>query len=207
VILYLLVNIQENYVLESPEQAMALLNPLRGEIVAHLMEPASASEVARQLNETPQRINYHLKSLEKVGIVRRVGSRQVRNLVEVLFQAVAKSFVLAESLSMKPETVRKLKDQGALSHLITTSERMKKDALLLMEQSDENEVIASAALQLQVSLADPEQRHAFVEEYVSLVHKLVAKYHSDSKQEDTYQVLLAVYPKPFIGGNIDEAKN
>jgi DNA-directed RNA polymerase specialized sigma subunit len=106
---------------------------------------------------------------------------------------------------MKPETVRKLKDQGALAHLITTSERMKKDALLLMEQSDENEVIPSAALQLQVKLADPEKRHAFVEEYVSLVHKLVAKYHSDSKQEDTYQVLLAVYPKPFEGGNIDEA--
>jgi DNA-binding transcriptional ArsR family regulator len=200
----LLVNIQENYVLETPEQAMALLNPLRGEIVAHLMEPASASEVARQLNETPQRINYHLKSLEKVGIVRRVGSRQVRNLVEVLFQAVAKSFVLAESLSMKPETVRKLKDQGALAHLITTSERMKKDALLLMEQSDENEVIASAALQLQIKLADPELRHAFVEEYVSLVHKLVAKYHSDSKQEDTYQVLLAVYPKPYEGGKLNE---
>lgn len=196
--------IQESYVLESPEQAMALLNPLRGEIVAHLQEPASATEVARQLSETPQRINYHLKSLEKVGIVRRVGTRQVRNLVEVLFQAVAKSFILAESLSMKPETMRKLKDQGALAHLITTSERMKRDALLLMEQSDENEVVASAALQLQVTLSDPEQRNAFVEEYVSLVQKLVAKFHCDVQSDEVYQVLLAVYPQPFKGGNVDE---
>jgi DNA-binding transcriptional ArsR family regulator len=204
VVLILLNQIQESCVIESPEQAMVLLNPLRGEIVSHLLEPASASEVARQLNETPQRINYHLKSLEKVGIVRRVGTRQVRNLVEVLFQAVAKSFVLAESLSMKPETMRKLKDQGALTHLITTSERMKRDALLLMEQSDENELIASAALQLQISLADPTQRNAFIEEYVALVHKLAAKYHSDANLEDTYQVLLAVYPQPFEGGNRNE---
>jgi DNA-binding transcriptional ArsR family regulator len=196
--------IQESYVLESPEQAMALLNPLRGEIVAHLQEPASATEVARQLSETPQRINYHLKSLEKVGIVRRVGTRQVRNLVEVLFQAVAKSFILAESLSMKPETMRKLKDQGALAHLITSSERMKQDALLLMEQSDENEIIASAALQLQVTLANPEQRNAFVEEYVSLVQKLVAKYHCEAPSNEIYQVLLAVYPQPFKGGNADD---
>jgi DNA-binding transcriptional ArsR family regulator len=195
--------ILESYLIESPEQAMALLNPIRGEIVAHMMEPVSASEVARQLSETPQRINYHLKSLEKVGIVRRVGSRQVRNLVEVLYQAVAKSFVLAESLSMKPETVRKLKDQGALAYLITSSERMKRDALDLMEQSDANEVIASAALQLQVMLANPEQRHAFVEEYVSMVNLLVAKYHNESNPENTYQVLLAVYPKPIKGGNMD----
>jgi len=183
---------------------MALLNPLRGEIVAHLQKPASATEVARQLSETPQRINYHLKSLEKVGIVRRVGTRQVRNLVEVLFQAVAKSFILAESLSMKPETMRKLKDQGALAHLITSSERMKQDALLLMEQSDENEIIASAALQLQVTLADSDQRNAFVEEYVSLVQKLVAKYHCEGQSEEIYQVLLAVYPQPFKGGTSNE---
>jgi DNA-binding transcriptional ArsR family regulator len=199
----LLNEILESYVIESPEQAMALLNPIRGEIVAHMIEPASASEVARQLSETPQRINYHLKTLEKAGIVRRVGSRQVRNLVEVLYQAVARSFVLAESLSMKPETVRKLKDQGALAHLITSAERMKRDALALMEQSDANEVIASAALQLQVMLANPEQRQAFVEEYVSMVNLLTAKYHNDSKPDNTYQVLLAVYPKPFKGGNMD----
>lgn len=197
-------DILESYLVESPEQAMALLNPLRGEIVAHLMEPASASEVARKLNEAPQRVNYHLKSLEKVGIVRRVGTRQVRNLVEVLYHSIAKNFVLAESLNMKPETVRKLKDQGALAHLITTAERMKRDALMLMEQSDANELVPSAALQLQVVLADPEQRNAFVEEYVSLVHKLVEKYHSDSKTEETYQVLLAVYPKPIEGGNTHE---
>jgi DNA-binding transcriptional ArsR family regulator len=200
----LLNEILESYVVETPEQAMALLNPLRGEIVAHLLEPASASEVARQLNELPQRINYHLKSLEKVGIVRRVGTRQVRNLVEVLYLSVAKTFVLAESLSMKSETVRKLKDQGALAHLITASERMKRDALILMEQSDENEAVPSAALQLQVKLASPEQRNAFVEEYVAIVSKLVEKYHTDSKQEKIYQILLAVYPKPLEGGHQNE---
>lgn len=35
----------ETYVVESPEQAMALLNPLRAEILSRLAEPASAAEV------------------------------------------------------------------------------------------------------------------------------------------------------------------
>lgn len=199
-------DIQESYLIESPEQALALLNPVRGEIVAQLVEPASAAEVARVLGDTPQRINYHLKMLEKVGLVRRCGTRQVRNLVEVLFQAIAKSFVLAESLSMKPETAQKLKDQGALSHLIQTAERLKQDALVLMERSDATEQVPSASLQLNVPLGDEGQRAAFVDDYVAAVQALVCKYtgqagksggNADSAGgKQPYQVVLAVYPKP-----------
>lgn len=197
--------IQDTYLIESPEQALALLNPVRGEIVVRLVEPASAAEVARMLGDTPQRINYHLKTLEKVGLVRRCGTRQVRNLVEVLFQAIAKSFVLAESLSMKSETAHKLKDQGALAHLIRTAERLKQDALALMERSDAAEQVPSASLELNVPLGDEAQRAAFVEDYVAAVQELVKKYAGkaggggstgDEREKQPYQVVLAVYPKP-----------
>jgi DNA-binding transcriptional ArsR family regulator len=200
----LLNEIPDSYLIDAPEQAMALLNPLRGEILARMMEPSSATEVARHLGETPQRVNYHLKALEKAGLVQRVGTRQVRNLVEVLFRAIAKTFVLAESLSMKPETIQKLKDQSALAHLITTSERIKREALLLMEHSDENETIPSATLQLLVQLPDAEQRNAFVEEYAAMVQKLVERYHCGHTEHETYNVVLAVYPKPKQGGTADE---
>ena len=115
--------IAETYVVDSSEQATVLLNPLRSEILSRLTEPASAAEVARQLNETPQRINYHLKALVKVGLAQRVGTRQVRNLVEVLFQSIARTFVLSDSLGWNAEKVKKMKDQGSLSHLITTTDR------------------------------------------------------------------------------------
>lgn len=192
-------DIQESYYIELPEQAMVLLNPLRGQILAQLMEPASAAEVARQLGETAQRINYHLKALEKAGLVRKTGTRQVRNLVEVLYRAVAKTFVLAESLSMKPETMQKMKDQSSLAHLITASERMKKDVLLLMEQSDADEIVPSAAMQLQVNLTDERQRAAFVEEYAALVQQLVERYGCSPEGSSLYHVMLAVYPKPQEG--------
>jgi hypothetical protein len=148
-----------------------------------------------------------LKALEKAGLVERVGSRQVRNLVELLYRSIAKSFVLAESLSMKPETIQKLKDQSALAHLIHTAERIKRDALLLMEQSDENETIPSAALQLRVQLSDQEERNAFVGEYVALVQQLVDRYHRKKDCSEAYNVLLAVYPKPAQGGDADESGN
>lgn len=199
-------DILESLRIEAPEQAMALLNPLRADIAARLAVPASAAEVARAIGEAPQRINYHLKALEKAGLVRRVGTRQVRNLVEVLYQAVAKTFILSDQLGMKPETVRRLKDQGSLSHLVQTAERIKQDALLLMEHSDEGQDIPSASLQFQISLRDAEERHAFVEEYASLVRQLTAKYRKPANEEepaDPYQVVLAVYPQidQSSGGN------
>lgn len=189
--------IQDSYYIESPEQATVLLNPLRGEIIAQLLEPGSAAEVARTLGETAQRINYHLKALEKAGLVQRVGTRQVRNLVEGLYRSIAKTFVFAESLSMKPETLQKLKDQSSLTHLVTTSERIRRDAILLMEQSDVGEVIPSATLQLQVKLCTEQQRQAFIEEYAAMVQQLVERYSGvQDVVQDAYHVLLAVYPKP-----------
>jgi DNA-binding transcriptional ArsR family regulator len=196
----LLPDILETYLVESPEQAMALLNPLRAEILNRLTEPASAAEVARLINETPQRVNYHLKALEKAGLARRVGTRQVRNLVEVLYQAIARSFVLSESLNWNPETVQRLKDQGSLSHLISTSERIKRDALLLMEHSDEQAEIPSATLETTIRLRNREERHAFVQEYVSLVKQLVEKYQSAAEGDNAYNVIAAVYPQTSQGG-------
>ncbi|MNR24558.1 hypothetical protein D3C85_1416420 [compost metagenome] len=121
----------------------------------------------------------------------------MRNLVEVLYRSIAKTFVLAESLSMKPETLQKLKDQSSLAHLVTTSERIRRDAMLLMEQSDVGEEIPSATLQLQVQLCTEQQRQAFIEEYAAMVQQLVERYSGVQDQnQDAYHVLLAIYPKP-----------
>ncbi|SEN05498.1 ArsR/SmtB family transcription factor [Lihuaxuella thermophila] len=189
-------DILETYVVELPEQATALLNPLRGEILSHLTEPASAAEVARRMNEMPQRINYHLKTLEKVGLVRRVGTRQVKNLVEVLYQSVARSFLLADSLGLSPQTVKRLQDQGSLAHLIHAAERIKKDVLRLMEQAEQDKEVPSATVETQIFLRNEEEREAFVREYVSLLRQLAEKYQAPRSTDTSYQMVLAVYPEP-----------
>ncbi|KIL34722.1 ArsR family transcriptional regulator [Cohnella kolymensis] len=191
--------IQEVYRLESPEQALALLNPLRAEILRMMNEPSSATEVGRQLGESPQKINYHLKSLEKVGLLRRSGTRQVKNLIEVLYQAVARTFIIPESFGWSEDTVERMKDQGALRHLITVSERMRSDAMRLMEASDEAAEIASAALETDVYLPAEADREAFIRDYAEAMKKLAQKYRTDDK-DNGYRVLMAVYPDPDQGG-------
>lgn len=191
----------ETYTVESPDQAMVLLNPLRAEILSILSDPSSAAEVGRKIDEPPQRVNYHLKALEKVGLVQKVGTRQVRNLVEVLYQAIAKTFILSELLGWSPETVQRLKDQSSLAHLVTTAERIKKDALLLLERTDHNEEIPSATLQSKVHLPTEDMRNAFIEDYVAMVKELVQKYSSSDQNDNGFNVTLAVYPETAKGGD------
>ncbi|MDN4523813.1 ArsR/SmtB family transcription factor [Fictibacillus fluitans] len=191
--------IEETFLITLPEQAAALLHPIRSEIVAALKAPASATELAKMLKETPQKINYHLKALEKVGLVQKVGTRNVRNLVEVLYQAVAKTLILSESLGLSPETAQKLQDQQALAHVLSLTETIKKDALQLMEQAEEAQ-IPSAVLQAAVHLSGEEERNEFINEYFSLLHRLIEKYQSGEKENGKeYQVSIAVYPKPEGG--------
>lgn len=193
--------ISETHVVRSPEQAAALLNPLRAEILAHTREPASAAEVARKIGDTPQRINYHLKALEKVGLVRRVGARQVRNLVEVLYQAIAKSFLLSEAVGLDSWAAERIKEQGSLAHLITLSERIRRDALLLMEQSETEREIPSASLQMKVHLDSEERRNAFLRDYAAMLEELVSRYGAaEDSDENAFRVAAVIYPEIPEGG-------
>lgn len=80
--------------LHEPEALHALAHPLRVRILAELREPASAAEVARRLRQSRQNLNYHLKELERGGLVRRVGERRRGAFVETLFRAETRSFLV-----------------------------------------------------------------------------------------------------------------
>jgi DNA-binding transcriptional ArsR family regulator len=192
--------IRESHVVDSPEQATVLLHPLRAEILSYLSEPLSAAEVGRRINETPQRVNYHLKALEKVGLVQKVGNRQVRNLVEVLYQALARTFILSEYLGLGEETVQRLKDQSSLSNIVTLAENMKKDAIALLDYADSNMDIPSASVQTVISLPSESKRNQFMEEYVEMVKTLMNKYKSKETAGESYKATLTVYPEVGKGG-------
>ena len=65
----------------------ALAHPTRVRMM-HLLrsEPMSASELARRLDIRFGSAQYHLRSLERAGIARRVGERTRRGGTEVLFE-------------------------------------------------------------------------------------------------------------------------
>jgi len=57
--------------LNEPETMRALAHPVRLDLLNHLManSPATASECARAVGDTPSNCSYHLRILAKVGLV------------------------------------------------------------------------------------------------------------------------------------------
>lgn len=190
----------ETFIVTEPEQAAALLHPVRSELISLLKEPRSATELSKRMNDSAQRINYHLKALEKVGLVVRAGTRNVRNLVEVLYVSAGRSFLLSDSLGLSSDTIKKLQDQTALAHVLSLTEKIKRDAISLMEQSEDEE-IPSAVMEMELALSDIEHRNAFLQEYADMLTTLIQKHHRPNEENaEMYHVSMAMYPKPEGGG-------
>ena len=65
------------------------------QILKLLREPRSAASVARELELPRQRVTYHVRALEKSGLLRNVGERRRGNFVEQLVQATARYYLIA----------------------------------------------------------------------------------------------------------------
>jgi DNA-binding transcriptional ArsR family regulator len=85
-------------VLRSHTQAAVLLDPLRLRLLRHMEFPISAAGLARRLHLPRQQVNYHVRALERRGLVRLVQERKVGNCTERMLQAVANRFVLSQEM-------------------------------------------------------------------------------------------------------------
>ena len=81
--------------LHRPGQAAALLDPQRVALLRALMDgPDSASGLARRFSLPRQRVNYHLRLLEREGLLELVETRRRRNCWERVLRATASALRL-----------------------------------------------------------------------------------------------------------------
>ena len=184
--------------------ATVLLHPTRARVLAWLREPRSATEVARELGMPAPRVNHHVRKLREAGLIRRAGSRRVRNLTETLYQAIARTYVIAESLTPGGERRRELRGEEGrrpLRNLVATGERLAGDALVLLDQAawDDREV-STFATTLDLRFADAGARAAFLADLLEAVRSLREKYGAEdgagvgADPTERYRAVLACYP-------------
>ena len=173
----------------------ALSHPTRVSILESLRVPQSATEVARGLGQPRQRINYHLKELEKAGLVVQTGKRVKRNLVELLYQAVARSFIVSPKVAWShPERAAALRRQHALGSLVELGEQLQRDAAVLLDRAAfDGEEIASAAVSAEVRFPTEAARQAFLDAYLRSTRQLLETYGASTGER--YRAVLAVYPR------------
>jgi DNA-binding transcriptional ArsR family regulator len=186
-------------VVRDTARAAHLLDPMRLSLLERLAEPGSASTLARDLGLPRQRVNYHLRELEKAGFVELVEERRKGNCVERLVKATARSYLISpEILGALGKTPDEQLDRFSASYLLAAAGRMLRDLSGQVEGATAaRKRLATLTLETDIRFATAEDRTAFAEELSTAVARIAAKYH-DAKTPGgrTFRVVLGSYPKP-----------
>jgi len=183
------------FAVRTPAALQALAHPLRVRILEALREPASAAAAARDIGQSRQKVNYHLKELEDAGLVRPTGERRVGNFVETLYQSVARSFVVSPEVAWAgPQRGETLRNQHSLQTLVHLGDRLGRDAAALLDRATfDDEEIPSASVVAEARFETEADREAFLTGYAQAVTSLLEQY--GNKRGVPYRVVLAAYPR------------
>lgn len=189
---------QEVLYIEAVDQAAALLKPLRLAVLKRLDAPRSCPELAEALGEPTQKLYYHVKVLEKVGLVAKIGERRVGGIMEGVYQAAARSYWLSPALVGQIGGPRRARDGLSREFLLSLAEQLQGEVALLAR--DESRLQApTLGLSAQIELRDGGERAAFMAELQSTLQALATKYGatgdaSGSTDRATFRLLVACYP-------------
>lgn len=184
-------------VIEDPAAAEASLDPVRARLLAELAEPASATMLAGRVGLPRQKVNYHLRALERHGLVELVAERRKGNVTERLMRATAASYVISPATlgSMQPDPAR-APDQLSARWLLALGARLVREVgELIAGATRAGKRAPTFALDGEVRFASAADRAAFIEELTSSVAALVGKYHDERAEGGRrYRLITAVHP-------------
>jgi DNA-binding transcriptional ArsR family regulator len=167
--------------LTSTAAATAILDPTRLAILDRLRSPGSAASVAAQLGAPRQRIGYHVRELERAGLVSPVAERAHGGLVERLVQASAASYVVAPQalgpVAPNPDTIV---DRFSTAYQLAVASRIIRDLSELRARAERTrKTVPTLTIDTRVRLASPDAQHAFANDLANAVASVVERYHDD----------------------------
>src|ERR671933_135944 len=158
-------------VIEDPAAAEVSLDPVRARLLAELAEPNSATMLAGKVGLARQKVNYHLRALERHGLVELVEERRKGNVTERLMRATAASYVISPSAlaAVQPDPARS-PDQLSARWLLALAARLVRDVGdLITGAARARKPVATFAMDGWVRFASAADRAAFAEELAQAV--------------------------------------
>lgn len=183
-------------VIRGAEQAATLLQRTRRLVLAHLAEPQSAAGLARTLGLPRQRLNYHLRELERQGLVECVEERRKGNCTERLMRVRARSFVISPEALGAVGSAEAAADRFSSAYAVSLAARAIRDlASLEARARSQGKKLATLGLEAEVRFATAEARAAFAEELSAAVAALVARHHdAHAPGGRSFRLVAAMHP-------------
>lgn len=117
----------KNKILTTAEEIKALSDPFRYRILDTLYkfeDGATVKQLGQALDEVPSKIHYHVKKLEKVGIVVLDHTKEINGIIAKFYKPTAETFDIRCEDSSLSESSKKLmlgETQRMISELYDTS--------------------------------------------------------------------------------------
>ncbi|MBM7776588.1 DNA-binding transcriptional ArsR family regulator [Actinokineospora baliensis] len=186
-------------VIDDPAAAEVTLDPVRSALLAALAEPGSASSLAEVVGLPRQKVNYHLRALEKHGLVELVEERRKGNCTERVLRATAASYVISPAaLSAVAPDPSKSPDQLSARWLLALAARLVRElGQLIAGATAAKQRLATYASDAEITFATAADRAAFAGELQDVVADLVRKYHTeDAPNGRKHRFIVALHPSP-----------
>jgi len=184
-------------VIDDPAAAEASLDPMRARLLAALVEPGSATTLAAKAGMSRQRLNYHLRELERHGLIELVEERRKGNCTERILRATAASYVISPAAfsALAPDPARSPDKVSAYWMLALAGQLVRDVGALISGATKAGRPVATFAIDSEVRFASAADRAAFAKELGDAVGELVERYHDASAEGGReHRLVLALHP-------------
>lgn len=184
-------------VIDDPATAEVSLDPVRARLLAALTEPGSATTLASRAGLTRQKANYHLRTLERHGLVELVEERRKGNCIERVLQATAASYVISPvALAAVAPDPDRSPDQVSARWMLSLASRLVQEVGQLIQGAKKaRQPVATFAIDTEIRFGSAADRADFAVELTDTVSALVAKYHDERAPKGRkHRLVVAVHP-------------
>lgn len=198
--------LQELETVADGARAAALFqHPVRQRIVGLARTPMSATEMAARLGLPRQRVNYHVRQLERARFLEKAEQRVRRNMIEQRYVATARSYVIAPELlgALAPHATA-VHDAASAAALFAIASRVQDDLTRVVgEAGAQSKRVATLSLTADIRFSGPEQRAEFTRAIEAAVADIVGRHTSPFTKADgtpgdgrPYRLFFGCHPIP-----------
>ncbi|MDQ3947378.1 MAG: helix-turn-helix domain-containing protein [Actinomycetota bacterium] len=195
-------------VISDPSAAEVSLDPVRARLLAELAEASSATALAQRLGLPRQNVNYHLRALERHGLVELVEERRKGNCTERIVQASAAAYLISPAAfePVAPDPGRS-PDRLSARWLLALAGQLVRDVGELMSGAERaRRRVATFAADGEIRFSSAADRAAFTGELAAAIASLVAKYHDEGAPRGRlHRIVVAVHPSVARSAESKEA--
>jgi len=184
-------------VIDTAAAAVASLDPTRSRLLAELGESGSATTLAARLGLPRQKVNYHLRELERHGLIELVAERRKGNMTERVMRATAQSFVISPAAlgGVAPDPRRGVNEFSARWMLAVAAQLVQEVGTLLDRAARAHRPVATFTIDSELRFASAADRADFSAELARSIAGLVARYDSPrSTGGREHRLVIALHP-------------